>query len=610
MGNSSVKEAAEEAKGNRSLNLSFKLTPKQYVKHTSGEFIEGCLLALPWEIYYNTVSMYESVNASFNFISEIPEELSLHVPHLKFLNLSHNQITSLPHSFSLLLHLRVLDLSYNRFRVVPEALTGLEKLHTLNLANNNITELPVALAKLTSLEKLNISNNCLRALPGSLVECPKLHVLVTQGNELIHPPQAICDTGSQATLHFLRERHLPTQQTRPTAKVSIFTRVRGVQVMASVSNPESASMEYRQAQGMSRTNKLKCPLMPPACATSLTPDQLTDSLLGLLYGVAISDAMALNTEGLTVDECNFFYDSQNFSLENRISDYLRTHFPPHDWSSNTDIMLLTLESMMRWGGVVDELELACQLDQWRIHGSSDLDPMPGYFLSPFMKRVITTEGYSANPHGVAQTVYKQVKDEMSRGIYLTNSQDNSCLPSSLVLGIPCFYKHHEVEMNAERICKASHSDPVVRATCIFLSLLVASLLQGQKTKGAPVTGLAKELMQKVEETLTDKSEKERFLAAFHNQHEKFSHRCDVLTTLQMLMFALNSEQLDFKEHITRIVMQGGDGVCVHASVVGGVLGLIHGYANLPQDWLIQLPKENVKFLNSKLNLLLDLFGLP
>lgn len=64
------------------------------------------------------------------------------------------------------------------------------------------------------LEKLNISNNCLRALPGSLVECPKLHVLVTQGNELIHPPQAICDTGSQATLHFLRERHLPTQQTR------------------------------------------------------------------------------------------------------------------------------------------------------------------------------------------------------------------------------------------------------------------------------------------------------------------------------------------------------------------------------------------------------------
>lgn len=32
MGSSSTKEATEEAKANRSLNLSCKLTPKQYVK--------------------------------------------------------------------------------------------------------------------------------------------------------------------------------------------------------------------------------------------------------------------------------------------------------------------------------------------------------------------------------------------------------------------------------------------------------------------------------------------------------------------------------------------------------------------------------------------------
>lgn len=47
----------------------------------------------------------------------------------------------------------------------------------------------------------------------------------------------------------------------------------------------------------------------------------------------------------------------------------------------------------------------------------------------------------------------------------------------LFLGIPCFYTHHEVEMNAERICKASHADPVAQAACIFVALLVASLLQ-------------------------------------------------------------------------------------------------------------------------------------
>lgn len=52
--------------------------------------------------------------------------------------------------------------------------------------------------------------------------------------------------------------------------------------MASVVNPESASREYRQAQGASRTNKRKCPLMVPEHATSLAPDQLREAILGKL----------------------------------------------------------------------------------------------------------------------------------------------------------------------------------------------------------------------------------------------------------------------------------------------------------------------------------------
>lgn len=135
MGNSSTKEATEEAKANRSLNLSCKLTPKQYVKvnnlanfvcwtlrklkkitiisyryytflvlvtfhycdwndvitfarlffqHTSGEFVEGGLLALPWEMYSNTVTLYESVNASFNFISEVSMHTMCETNHTYF----------------------------------------------------------------------------------------------------------------------------------------------------------------------------------------------------------------------------------------------------------------------------------------------------------------------------------------------------------------------------------------------------------------------------------------------------------------------------------------------------------------------------------------------
>ncbi|XP_042231609.1 uncharacterized protein LOC121872686 isoform X2 [Homarus americanus] len=609
MGNTTVKDAVEGSEGNRSLDLSCKLTPSQYIKHTSGEFIEGCLSALPWEVYFN-VSLYENVNASFNFINEIPVELSIHVPHLRSLNVSHNQICDLPTSFNLLLHLRVLDLSYNKLKMLPAALTRLPQLHTLNVANNYLKELPTTVSKLQNLKKLNVSNNQLRALPGCLVECPKLCILVTQGNDLIHPPQAICDMGSKTTLDFLKERHPPAVQSS-TVKASVFVRVRGQQVLASVSNPESASMEYRQAQGTSRTNKRKCPLMPPVNATTLKPDQLKNMLLGLLYGMAIGDAMALNTEGLTVDECIFFYDPENLSLDTRIYDYLRTHFPPHDWSSNTDIMILTLDSLMRWGGVVDELELASQLDQWRVHGYADLDPSPGYLLSPFMKKVITVEGYSANPHAAAQAIYKQTKDEISRGICTFNPSDNSCLPSALVLGVPNFYVDHEVEMNAERICKATHADPMAKATCIFLALLMATILQGKVADAATsFTNLFIELKEKVGELFSDTKEKNKFLSAFLIKDKKCLRGCDVLTSISLLISVLEKENYSFKEELSDIIMRGGDGVSVHGSIVGGVLGAVLGYSQLPQDWLLQLPQENIRLMNCKLNLLLDLFGLP
>lgn len=60
---------------------------------------------------------------------------------------------------------------------------------------------------------------------------------------------------------------------------------------------------------------------------------------GLIYGAAIADAMALNTEGLCEDECHFYYWPESIALKDRISDHLRLHFPPHDWSCNTDVMV-------------------------------------------------------------------------------------------------------------------------------------------------------------------------------------------------------------------------------------------------------------------------------
>ena len=51
---------------------------------------------------------------------------------------------------------------------------------------------------------------------------------------------------------------------------------------------------------------------------------------------------------------------------------------------------------------------------------------------------------------------------------------SECVPLS---GIPSFHDLEEVEENSVRICLATHPDPRCLASCVFMSLLVASMLQ-------------------------------------------------------------------------------------------------------------------------------------
>ena len=66
----------------------------------------------------------------------------------------------------------------------------------------------------------------------------------------------------------------------------------------------------------------------------------------------------------------------------------------------------------------------------------------------------------------------------------------------------------------------------------------------------------------------------------------------------------------FKKLVGEMCLEGGWGMCAHACVVGGILGALGGYNRLPHDWLKQLAPANQRYLNAKVNLLLDMFGLP
>ncbi|XP_068137388.1 DISP complex protein LRCH3 isoform X3 [Hyperolius riggenbachi] len=157
----------------------------------------------------------ESLNLYQNCIRYVPEA-TLNLQALTFLNLSRNQLTSLPgHLCSL--PLKVLITSNNKLDSLPEEIGLLRNLTELDVSCNEIQTLPRQIGKLDSLRDLNIRRNHLLQLPEELADLPlvrldfscnkvtsipvcyrnlrHLQTIVLDNNPLQSPPAQICIKG-------------------------------------------------------------------------------------------------------------------------------------------------------------------------------------------------------------------------------------------------------------------------------------------------------------------------------------------------------------------------------------------------------------------------------
>ena len=61
--------------------------------------------------------------------------------------------------------------------------------------------------------------------------------------------------------------------------------------------------------------------------------------------------------------------------------------------------------------------------------------------------------------------------------------------------------------------------------------------------------------------------------------------------------------------MTDVIFEGGMASC-NATVIGAVLGCQSGFKMLPKKWIDGLSEGHRAWLNSKLNCLLNMMGLP
>lgn len=106
----------------------------------------------------------KSLDLSYNNLQSLPEEIR-NIRRLIELNCEINQINQLPENIGKLRSLKVLKLSSNRLSTIPDAIGNCCNLKELHLDNNEIEILPKTIGNCINLETLKLQNNSLKDLP-------------------------------------------------------------------------------------------------------------------------------------------------------------------------------------------------------------------------------------------------------------------------------------------------------------------------------------------------------------------------------------------------------------------------------------------------------------
>ncbi|MCH1920679.1 leucine-rich repeat-containing serine/threonine-protein kinase [Shewanella sp. A3A] len=167
-------------------------------------------------------------------LTEFPREIFSLADSLEILDLSGNQLSSLPEDLPKLSKLKVIFCSQNDFTELPQVLGRCESLSMVGFKSNQIVDVPPA-ALPAKLRWLILTDNRVQQLPDNIGACVELQKLMLAGNQLTSLPDTLANCHKLELIRLAANRleHLPQW---------LFTLPR-LTWLAYAGNPVSAQLE-------------------------------------------------------------------------------------------------------------------------------------------------------------------------------------------------------------------------------------------------------------------------------------------------------------------------------------------------------------------------------
>lgn len=156
----------------------------------------------------NLSSKISELNMNGNFLNEVQPFVS-QFDHIKYLNLSCNQLINLPDEVGLLITLREINIANNKFIEFPKSIYNLVHLEIIIACDNKIESIDATeegLAALKRLATLDLSNNNISQVPPILGNMTQIINLSLHGNSFRSPRIQILEKGTASVLSYLRDR--------------------------------------------------------------------------------------------------------------------------------------------------------------------------------------------------------------------------------------------------------------------------------------------------------------------------------------------------------------------------------------------------------------------